>query len=161
MIRFTLELADRLRQYRSPLATVRNIYARPVLDTASVDWFAQDYDRFLAAYDMVAIEAMPLMEGIPPDQATDWLGRLVAAAKARPRGLKHTLFELQTVDWNKKEDTEERNLPSKTIAAQMRFLERRGALNFGYYPDDFLHDHPKSALIHPVMSLQSHPYPDP
>jgi biofilm PGA synthesis lipoprotein PgaB len=161
MIRFTLELADRLRQYRSPLATVRNIYARPVLDAASVDWFAQDYDRFLAAYDMVAIEAMPLMEGVPPDQATDWLGRLVAAAKARPRGLKHTLFELQTVDWNKKENAEERNLPSKTIAAQMRFLERRGALNFGYYPDDFLRDHPKSALIHPVMSLQSHPYPDP
>ncbi len=161
MVRFTLELADRLRQYRSPLITVRNIYARPVLDAASVAWFAQDYDRFLAAYDMVAIEAMPLMEGVPPDQATEWLGRLVAAARTRPQGLKHTLFELQTVDWNRQEDAEGRDLPSKTIAAQMRFLERRGALNFGYYPDDFLRDHPKSALIHPVMSLQSHPYPGP
>lgn len=161
MIQFTIELADRLRQYRSPLATVRNIYARPILDAASVDWFAQDYDRFLAAYDMVAIEAMPLMEGVPPDQAMNWLGRLVAAAKARPRGLKHTLFELQTVDWNKPEDAQGRNLSSETIAAQMGFLERHGALNFGYYPDDFLRDHPKSALIHPVMSLQSHPYPEP
>jgi biofilm PGA synthesis lipoprotein PgaB len=161
LIRFTDELAQHVRRFRSPIRTVRNIYARPVLDPASVEWFAQDYDRFLAAYDMVAIEAMPLMEGVPRDEALPWLGRLVAAAKARPGGLKHTLFELQTVDWNLRPSGSGNSLPSAEIAQQMLFLERQGALNFGYYPDDFLHDDPRLALIHPAMSLQSHPYPHP
>jgi biofilm PGA synthesis lipoprotein PgaB len=161
IIRFTAELAQHVRRFRSPIRTVRNIYARPVLDRESVQWFAQDYDRFLAAYDMVAVMAMPLMEGIPRKDAQAWLGRLVAQAKARPIGLKRTLFELQSVDWNRRSLATGHNLPTEDLAAQMRFLERQGALNFGYYPDDFLHDHPRAELIHPVMSLQSHPYQQP
>jgi biofilm PGA synthesis lipoprotein PgaB len=160
MIGFTADLAAQLRRYRLPMRTVRNIYARPVLDPMSAEWFAQDYDRFLAAYDMVAIEAMPLMEGVAPTEALPWLGRLVAAARTRPLGLRKTLFELQAVDWSRKK-AGDGAVPSETIAAEMDFLERQGARNFGYYPDDFLHDHPRSALIHPVMSLQSHPYRDP
>lgn len=161
MIQFTAELAQRVRLYRSPIRTARNIYARPVLDEKSVMWFAQDYDRFLASYDMVAVMAMPLMEEIPRKNALAWLGRLVAQAKARPDGLKRTFFELQSVDWNKRSLATGHNLPSEDLAAQMRFLERQGALNFGYYPDDFLHDHPRANVIHPIMSLQSHPYPQP
>jgi poly-beta-1,6-N-acetyl-D-glucosamine N-deacetylase len=161
MIRFTAELAQHVRLYRLPIRTARNIYARPVLDAESVKWFAQDYDRFLANYDMVAVMAMPLMEGVPRKNALAWLDRLVAQAKARPDGLKRTLFELQSVDWNKRSLATGHNLPSEDLAAQMRFLERRGALNFGYYPDDFLHNHPQAEVIHPVMSLQSYPYPQP
>jgi biofilm PGA synthesis lipoprotein PgaB len=161
IIQFTAELAQHVRLYRSPIRTVRNIYARPVLDRESVQWFAQDYDRFLAAYDMVAVMAMPLMEGIPSKDAQAWLGRLVRQAKARPTGLKRTLFELQSVDWNRRSLATGHNLPTEDLAAQMRFLERQGARNFGYYPDDFLHNHPRAELIHPVMSLQSHPYKQP
>jgi biofilm PGA synthesis lipoprotein PgaB len=161
IIQFTAELAQHVRIYRSPIRTVRNIYARPVLQKESVQWFAQDYDRFLAEYDMVAVMAMPLMEGIPRKEAQAWLGRLVRQAKARPTGLKRTLFELQSVDWNRRSLATGHNVPTEDLAAQMRFLERQGALNFGYYPDDFLHDHPRAELIHPVMSLQSHPYPQP
>jgi biofilm PGA synthesis lipoprotein PgaB len=104
---------------------------------------------------------MPLMEGIPRKDAQAWLGRLVRQAKARPVGLKRTLFELQSVDWNRRSLATGHNLPTEDLAAQMRFLERQGALNFGYYPDDFLHNHPRAELIHPVMSLQSHPYHQP
>jgi poly-beta-1,6-N-acetyl-D-glucosamine N-deacetylase len=161
IIQFTAELAQHVRFYRSPIMTVRNIYARPVLDRESVQWFAQDYDRFLASYDMVAVMAMPLMEGVARKDALAWLGRLVRQAKARPLGLKRTLFELQSVDWNRRSLATGHNLPSEDLAAQMRFLERQGALNFGYYPDDFLHNHPRAEVIHPVMSLQSHPYKEP
>jgi hypothetical protein len=41
----------------------------------------------------------------------------------------------------------------------MRELQRRGALNFGYGPDDFLHDVPPLARIAPAMSLRVYPLP--
>jgi hypothetical protein len=39
----------------------------------------------------------------------------------------------------------------------MRLLLRLGALNFGYYPDDFLIDHPNQGRLHRDFSLQSYP----
>jgi len=159
LIDFTRELADTARRSRAPLRTARNMYARPVLEPASVAWFAQQYDKFLAAYDSVAIMAMPRMEQVAPDQAEAWLLRLVAEARARPDGLRRTVFELQAVDWrNKGRDAARREVPSQEIAGQMRLLARNGALNFGYYPDDFVRDHPAARVIHREFSLQSHPY---
>lgn len=158
LIALTTEIAEHVRRFRAPLRTARNIYARPVLQPESTTWFAQDYDRFLQSYDIVAVMAMPRMENVPPQQAQAWLGQLVVQARSRPEGLKRTLFELQSVDWRKGAAETGRAVPSEELAAQMRFLERQGALNFGYYPDDFLHDQPAAALIHGVMSLQSHPY---
>jgi biofilm PGA synthesis lipoprotein PgaB len=43
------------------------------------------------------------------------------------------------------------------LAKQMRALQRRGALNFGYLPDDFLHDNPPLAQIAPALSLREYP----
>ena len=161
LINFTKEIADHVREFRSPLRTARNLYARPMLEKDSAAWFAQDYDRFLASYDIVAVMAMPRMENVPEREAMGWLGKLVAQARQRPGGLKRTLFELQSVDWRKGADDPARDIASDEMAAQMRFLERQGALNFGYYPDDFLRDHPEAKRLHPVMSLQSHPYAQP
>jgi hypothetical protein len=39
----------------------------------------------------------------------------------------------------------------------MRLLLRLGALNFGYYPDDFLIDHRNQGRLHRDFSLQSYP----
>jgi biofilm PGA synthesis lipoprotein PgaB len=40
----------------------------------------------------------------------------------------------------------------------MRLLLRLGALNFGYYPDDFVAGLPDQHALHKVFSLQSYPY---
>jgi biofilm PGA synthesis lipoprotein PgaB len=158
LIAFTQELADRARLYRSPLKTARNIFARPLLEPESEAWLAQNYDRFLAAYDQTAVMAMPYMENVPAGEADAWLRRLVDRAARAPGGLERTVFELQAVDWRAKNGDADRRIPTETLAGQMRLLARLGARNYGYYPDDFIAGHPDAAQLHRELSLQSHPY---
>ncbi len=158
LIAFTLELGEHARRYRSPLATARNIYARPVLDPGSEAWFAQSLDRFLEVYDYTAIMAMPLMEEVPARDAEAWLRQLVATVASRPLGLKRTIFELQAVDWRKRPGESDRKIPTETLGRQMRLLAGLGALNFGYYPDDFVADQPDAKRLHRDFSLQPYPY---
>lgn len=152
LIGFTRELTAQARRFRSPLKTARSLFAGPVLDPAAEAWFAQDLDRFLAAYDYAAVMAMPLMEGIASGDADAWLRRLVAQVAAKPEGLKRVVFELQSVDWRNNE-----KVATEKLGGQMRLLLRLGALNFGYYPDDFLINHPNQARLHRDFSLQSYP----
>lgn len=153
LIDFTGELAERARDYQGAIKTARNLYARPVLEPAAQAWFAQSLPDFLAAYDYTAVMAMPLMEGAEKSEA--WLDVLVRKVSAEPGALKKTVFELQTMDWNTRE-----RVPTRTLAGQMNRLQRQGAVNFGYYPDDFLADHPGLAGIKPAISLQSFPRSD-
>jgi biofilm PGA synthesis lipoprotein PgaB len=155
LIALTKRLATEARRFRPSLLTARNIYAPVVLDPQSSAWFAQDYDKFLSAYDYTAIEAMPRMEKIADDESHDWLKQLVATSAAHPDGLRRTIFELQTVDWNLAAEGKERAIPDETLGAQMRLLARQGAVNFGYYPDDFVTDTPKIALLLKDFSLQT------
>lgn len=76
----------------------------------------------------------------------------MAQVAAKPEGLKRVVFELQSVDWRNNE-----KVTTETLGGQMRLLLRLGALNFGYYPDDFLIDHPNQARLHRDFSLQSYP----
>lgn len=158
LIAFTAELTARARIHRTPLLTARSLYAAPVLDPASEAWFAQDLDRFLVSYDYTAIMAMPAMENVPAHASEAWLRRLVAAVAARPQGLQRTVFELQSVDWRKRAGGTDRRIPTETLGAQMRLLLRLGALNYGYYPDDFVTGHPDRRVLHRDFSLQSYPY---
>ena len=156
LIAFTKELVERTRLYRSPLLTVRNIYAAPVLDPQSEDWFAQDLGRFLDSYDYTAVMAMPAMEKVAMPASDAWLERFVANVAVHPQGLAHTIFELQAVDW--RDNGKSIAIPLETLARQMRLLLRKGALNFGYYPDDFVTAHPDQKILHRHFSLQSYPY---
>jgi poly-beta-1,6-N-acetyl-D-glucosamine N-deacetylase len=158
LLAFTAELTARARIYRAPLLTARSMYALPVLDGRGEEWFAQDLDRFLAAYDYTAIMAMPAMENVPTRDAEAWLHRLVAAVAARPQGLKRTIFELQAVDWRHAAAGHDNNVPVATLVREMRLLLRMGALNFGYYPDDFIAGLPDQRTLHAAFSLQSYPY---
>ncbi len=148
LIDFTGELMERVRDYQGAIKTARNLYARPVLEPAAQAWFAQSLPDFLAAYDYTAVMAMPLMEGAAKPDA--WLDALVRKVSAEPGALKKTVFELQSMDWNTRE-----RVPTRTLAGQMNRLQRLGAINFGYYPDDFHADHPGLAGIKPAISLQS------
>lgn len=158
LVDFTLELAERVRAIRGPqVKTARNIFAMPILEPHSETWFAQNLDDFLTAYDWTAPMAMPYMEGVPARDATAWLERLVdAVAQRRPGALNRTVFELQSRDWSLPEAP---YIDSAVLAGWMRTLQKRGALSFGYYPDDFIGDHPAIQVIRPALSNAWYPYP--
>ncbi|MCA3264152.1 MAG: poly-beta-1,6-N-acetyl-D-glucosamine N-deacetylase PgaB [Telmatospirillum sp.] len=158
LIELTDSLTATVRHHRMPLLTARSIFAGPVLDPAAEAWFAQDLDRFLASYDYAAVMAMPQLENVPVADAEPWLAALVAAVARHPEGLKRTIFELQAVDWRKRGGTEDPRIPTAVLARQMRELTGAGALNFGYYPDDFVADHPDIRVLHRDFSLQSYPF---
>ncbi|PWF22603.1 poly-beta-1,6-N-acetyl-D-glucosamine N-deacetylase PgaB [Corticimicrobacter populi] len=158
LIGLTQELTERVRKIRGPhIQTARNLFALPILDPASETWFAQNLDDFLAAYDWVAPMAMPLMEKIPPAQTDAWLDRLVDEVAKRPGALARTVFELQAVDWRAPVDS--RALDSAQLARWMERLQMRGALNFGYYPDDFATNQPHLDTIRPALSREWYPLP--
>jgi biofilm PGA synthesis lipoprotein PgaB len=119
-----------------------------VLDPRAETWFAQSLPAFLAAYDQIALMAMPYLEGAAEPPA--WLDALVARVRAHPGALEKVVFELQATDWRT-----ERPVPAAELAGWMRRLQLGGALGFGYYPDDFLRDHPAYATVRPALSLQA------
>lgn len=152
LVDFTMALKQRAERWRPKLDTVRNLYARPVLQPESEAWFAQDLDAFLRAYDYTALMAMPWMEGATDPDA--WLERLVVAVAAHPDGLDRTIFELQTVDWRTSSP-----IPGERIQAQMRALQAAGARHLGYYPDDFVRGLPAFAPTRAAISARTFPYP--
>ena len=146
---FTVQLANTLRQYRPALQTARNIYAEPVVNPDSEDWFAQTFDSFLATYDYTAIMAMPYMENAKDPDA--WLKTLIEKVKTHPGALRKTVFELQSRDWRNGTP-----IDTRTLASQMRLLRMAGARSLGYYPDDFHNNQPEEALIKPEISVETH-----
>jgi len=151
LIDFTLELKASAEKWRPKLKTVRNLYARPVLEPASQAWFAQRLDLFNHAYDYTALMAMPWMEGSGKPEA--WLDALVGAVRAHDPQLTQTLFELQTVDWNTRQP-----IPGERINAIIRRLQAQGVRHLGWYPDDFIGDHPRLPDARAGMSARSFPY---
>jgi len=152
LIDFTRELAARVRPWRPQIKTARNLYARPVLDSAVEAWFAQSLPAFNAAYDFTALMAMPQLD---QQTASDgWFLRLVKAVAAQPNGLNRTLFELAAFDWHSKQP-----IPAAVLAHQMALLQAHGVRHLGYYPDDFITDTPLLETIRPAISAATYPYP--
>jgi biofilm PGA synthesis lipoprotein PgaB len=150
LIALTQELALRVRERQGVIKTARNLYALPVLDPNTESRFAQSLPAFLAAYDYTALMAMPLMEGSAKPDA--WLDKLAKTVAAQPGGMERTVFELQSVDWRM-----HKPVPDRMLASQLVNLQRLGALNIGYYPDDFIADRPALVKIIPAMSQQTFP----
>ncbi|MEY4729693.1 MAG: hemin storage protein [Pseudomonadota bacterium] len=149
---FTVELADRVKKYRPHIKTARNLYASVITEPASEAWLAQSLPSFLQTYDWVAVMAMPYMEkAANPGQ---WLDNLVRTVAQTPGALKKTVFELQSMDWEKKTP-----LSAQRLYQDMRRLQLSGALNFGYYPDDFVRNFPDVDVIAPALSLRDYPRP--
>lgn len=158
LINLTHDLVNAVRKYRAPLVTVRKIYPDVAFNSVRDANYAQDYGLFLQNYDYAAVLAMPTMQNVATDDAPQWLRKLVNAVGRYPQGAQRSVFLLQTVDWEQPEQSAQRFIPAETIAAQMRVLARSGAMNFGYLPDDFLHDRPKESVVHGEFSLQTYPY---
>ncbi|WP_408674018.1 poly-beta-1,6-N-acetyl-D-glucosamine N-deacetylase PgaB [Xenorhabdus szentirmaii] len=159
LIDFTHELTQELKSVRGyQIKTARNIFAMPILEPYSEEWFAQNLDDFLTHYDWVAPMAMPLMENVPLSKSNQWLSHLVKTVAQRPQALEKTVFELQSVDWRK--PVNKRAMAGNQIAEWMRQLQLNGAQNFGYYPDDFLNNQPEMNEIRPVLSPEWYPLND-
>lgn len=143
---FAREAADAVRWHHPGARIARNVYARPVLQPGSQQWFAQSLPDALKHFDWVAVMAMPYMEGAADPQR--WLTELVQRVADVPGGLDRTVFEIQTRDWRTGAA-----LPGATIEQHLRALQRAGARSIGYYPDDFLRDHPPLESVRPTISV--------
>lgn len=151
LIGFTLSLKAAAQQWRPKLKTVRNLYARTLLEPASEAWFAQRLDRFNHAYDYTAIMAMPWMESSAHPEL--WMRELTAAvAKVDPR-FERSLFQLQTVDWRNGKP-----IPGTVLLEQVRTLQAAGVRHLAWYPDDFIADHPHWGDVRAAMSAREFPY---
>ena len=159
LVDFTLTLADEVKAIRGPhIKTARNIFAAPILEPESEAWFAQNLDDFLQAYDWTAPMAMPYMENVPPGQELAWLDRMVDTVARRPGALRRTVFELQARDWRELPGQEDGPpVDTAVLVDWMKRLQLRGARNFGYYPDDFLQNHPVLEEIRPAISDSWYP----
>lgn len=151
LAKFTDELTDKVKKYRPRTRTARNMYASAVMEVDAEAWLAQSLDVFLEHYDYIALMAMPYME--EAEDPENWLRELIGKVAKKPGALTKTVFELQSVDWR-----EGKNLPAELLRKQMLFLWRMGAVNYGYYPDDFITGKPHMETLKEGMSLQSYPY---
>ncbi|MGI9211797.1 MAG: poly-beta-1,6-N-acetyl-D-glucosamine N-deacetylase PgaB [Methylococcaceae bacterium] len=144
LIDLTDYLTAKVKYYRPGIKTARNFYAEPLIRPHAEEWYAQSFPALLNAYDYVAIEAMPFMEkAADPDR---WLKDLVGLVAAHPAGLKKTVFELQTVDWNTQTD-----IPMNILMEQVRIIRRAGAEHIGYYPDNMVRNHPYTRDLASVL----------
>ena len=69
--------------------------------------------------------------------------------KEQPRGLSHTLFELQSTDWLSGEP-----VPSPVLAGQFRQLYGLGARHTGYYPDNPKRGTPDPAVLREAFAAR-------
>lgn len=150
LIEWTDYLAEKVRRYHPDLKTARNYYALPVLMPDSEEWYAQSLATGLAAYDYVAIEAMPFMEQAENPDA--WLEELVKKVSAQPDGLKKTVFELQAVDWKARKP-----VPMDTFLGQLRLVQKLGGVHVGYYPDNVFENHPRQEDMESAFALPYFP----
>ncbi len=151
LVEFTRALQAAAERERPRLHTARNLYARPLLEPASVAWFAQDHVSMLAAYDRVALMAMPRMEG--SRDGRDWLLELAGAVEAQDAGFERTVFVLQARDW-----AGGRAIKDAELIDWARQLRARGVRHLAYYPDDFIGGQPGLQAARAVASARRFPY---
>jgi biofilm PGA synthesis lipoprotein PgaB len=94
--------------------------------------------------------AMPGLENA--NFSKEWLVKLSAKVAATPGGLDRTVFELQTVNWK----AHDHPISTEEIVRQMRLLQVHGVRHLGYYPDDFLKDHPVLKVLRPAFSASDY-----
>lgn len=151
LIELTREIEAVVERHRGPVRTARNIFPLPILDPVSRRWYAQDFERFLAAYDETVVLAMPHLAEAKNHKR--WMRDLVERVKEAPGALAKTVFMLQSVDWVPTTVP----LPAKELRDQMRFLLRNGVLNFGYCPENFILGLPEAEIVAGPLSLETFP----
>lgn len=151
LVTLTRSLEAAAESERPRLRSARNLYARPLLEPASVAWFAQTHASMLAAYDRVALMAMPRMEGARNER--EWLLTLAGQVEALDPGFERTVFVLQTRDW-----AGGRAIEDAELIDWARQLRARGVRHLAYYPDDFIRAQPGLQAARAAASARRFPY---
>ncbi|NNH15612.1 poly-beta-1,6-N-acetyl-D-glucosamine N-deacetylase PgaB [Acinetobacter sp. ANC 4282] len=129
-----------LKQQQPNILTARNMYAPVVLNPVSENWFSQSMPSTYQYYDYNAIMAMPYMEEAD-DHQQFYLDLIHQSKKYDPK-LDRTIFELQAVNWKNNQ-----KLSTQEIIETIQFLEKHGVKHIGYYPDDFVNEHPQPSRL--------------
>ncbi|NNH87911.1 poly-beta-1,6-N-acetyl-D-glucosamine N-deacetylase PgaB [Acinetobacter sp. ANC 4279] len=129
-----------LKQQQPNILTARNMYAPVVLNPISENWFSQSMRSTYQYYDYNAIMAMPYMEEAD-DHQQFYLDLIHQSKKYDPK-LDRTIFELQAVNWKNNQ-----KLSTQEIIETIQFLEKHGVKHIGYYPDDFVNEHPQPSRL--------------
>ena len=145
LIRFSRSLLATVRRYHPHIRSGRALYARPILQPKSEQWFAQSLPLFLQAYDYTFVLAMPFME--KAENNNSWLTTLADQAMAWTVNPSSLVFELQTVDWRRRQ-----KIHTAEIVAEMKLLHKHGIKSFAYYPDDFLQNHPDAGRLRQLFA---------
>ena len=137
---FAQGISKIIKQQQPNMVTARNMYAPVVLDPESENWFSQSMPSTYQYYDYNAIMAMPYME--EADDHQQFYLDLIQQSKKYDPTLDRTIFELQAVNWinNQKLSTQE-------ITETIQFLKQHGVKHIGYYPDDFVNEHPQPSKL--------------
>ena len=151
LIDFTNELTEIISSYQPEIKTARNIYAGVITNPISEYWFAQNFEKFVNNYDYTAVMAMPYME--QQAKPIKWLAKLAKQVSDSELPSEKIVFELQSKDWRTG-----KNIDTKLLVKQMKILQKMGIANYGYYPDDFIGNHPDFKTIVPFMSLATFPF---
>ena len=72
---------------------------------------------------------------------------LIERTKKYDPNLDRTIFELQAVNWHNNQ-----KIPTQELIDTMQWLEKHGVKHIGYYPDDFVSQHPDASKIKVVFS---------
>jgi poly-beta-1,6-N-acetyl-D-glucosamine N-deacetylase len=140
----TRALAAAFKAGQPNAMTARIITPAAVLNAHAEPRLTQAFTDALKRYDFVVLSARP--DAHDEKNIDAWLSDLVNAVMRVPGAINTTAFLLDS-----------KSLSSARLAAQLRLLQRNGARNFGYSPDDVSRDHPALAIVRPAISLKTNP----
>ncbi len=152
LITLTTVLKKIVSYYRPEAVFGRILYAPVLDDPDSEEWLAQNFSKSLKAYDFVVVMAYPRMEDVKSPKR--WLRGLVKKASRYPKGLEKTVFKVQAYNWKK-----DKWIPAKMLRKWLRWLVSAGARHIGYYPDDYVENHPDKDIIRWMISTEDFPFP--
>ena len=147
---FAAGISQILKKQQPNLITARNMYAPVVLNPKSGQWFSQSQISTLQHYDYNAIMAMPYME--ESRNHRQFYLDLIAQVKKYDPNLDRTIFELQTVNWRNQQ-----KISTQELQHTIQLLEQHGVKHIGYYPDDFVAQHPQVKPMQLSFQLDSEP----
>ncbi|MBN1872412.1 MAG: poly-beta-1,6-N-acetyl-D-glucosamine N-deacetylase PgaB [Candidatus Omnitrophica bacterium] len=153
LIALTDDLIRIVKYYRPETKYARTLYAPVLTNPESEEWFAQNYEESLGAYDFVVVMAYPYLEKVWNPKR--WLMELVDIAKRHPKGIEKTIFKIQTYDWERKKP-----IKDVTISRWLRYLLNEGARHVAYYPDNYIKNLPTAHNVRMAMSVEDFPFKD-
>ena len=98
------------------------------------------------------------MEGVDEKSADQWLIQLVNQIKSIPQAKDKSILELQAQNWQN--NGQHQAISSQKLAHWMSLFQLNGVKNYGYYPDNFLHNKPEIDVIRTEFSTAWYPKND-